>query len=86
MKDWGRETSRLAAFYLLKELLGEFWLFGPPSPPPAVVLSSPQCGGLATARRSACFSDAFSAGLNDAKIVLWLQRLASWSASSSPTE
>lgn len=29
----------------------------------------------------ACFSDAFSAGLDDAKIVLALQRLASWSAS-----
>lgn len=38
-------------------------------------------GELMTARRSACFSDAFSAGLNDAKIVLALQWLASWSAS-----
>lgn len=46
VKDWGREATRLAAFYLLKELLGEFWLFGPPSPLPHPPPHHHRCGPL----------------------------------------
>lgn len=78
MKDRGRAAS-FGVLYLWEGLSSE-----------SAVLSSPRVRRSVTRPvsgdgRSACFSDGFSVGLNDAKIVRTLQRLARRERVLSPT-